>query len=278
MQPDSVQNVLNNSETHPIPTGLSDLDAVLNGLQEGNLYSIAGRPGMGKTSLALTILRNTILNLRKSVALFTFEMTKAQVLERLRLMEGTGAFSNGIIDTKENVLLIPADSLSNAKIYLYDDNKAQMEDIAERCREVTKTKGIHLVIIDDVQRIYHNVSGNDNREQLVSANVRELKALARELRIPILLLSQLNRNVDLRGGSRRPMLSDLKDSDTIAQEADAIVLLYRAEYYGFTEDENNNSTKGVAELIIAKNRYGPLKTVYAKFIDNKAKFVDVRHG
>jgi replicative DNA helicase len=263
-----------------IPSGYEDLDKITNGFQRGNLYILAGRPAMGKSALAISIARNTSVDYANPIAYFTLEQGEVQITNRLISAESEIAldrlYKGNLADYEWEQVVHKTQRLTEAPIYIKDSHKLTTDRLAKEARELVK-EGIRLIILDDIQRVSLNEEQRKiavNREQEVSIVVRELKALAKELKIPILAISQLNRGVEARGGDKRPILSDLRDSGALENDSDMVIFLYRPEYYGIMENEEGMPLQGVAELIVAKNRNGFLDTVQLKFISRYTRFTD----
>ena len=245
-----------------ISTGLIDLDRRISGLNDSDLIILAARPGMGKSSLAMNIGVEAAKHSGKSVAVFSLEMSCAQLGMRLVATESlmdNKRLSNGRIvgEDEWNRVAMAVASLSQAKMYIDDDASLSVADINAKCRRV---EDLGLVIIDYLQLMTSAGGpqrGNENRQQIVSDMSRSLKLMAKELNVPVICLSQLSRANESRStGQRRPMLSDLRDSGAIEQDADIVMFLYRESYY---EDDTENPN--VAECIVAKNRHGETGTV-----------------
>ena len=245
-----------------ISTGLIDLDRRISGLNDSDLIILAARPGVGKTSLALNIAVEAAKHSGKSVAVFSLEMSCAQLGMRVVATESlmdNKRLSNGRIvgEDEWNRVAMAVASLSQAKMYIDDDASLSVADINAKCRRV---EDLGLVIIDYLQLMTSAGGpqrGNENRQQIVSDMSRSLKLMAKELNVPVICLSQLSRANESRStGQRRPMLSDLRDSGAIEQDADIVMFLYRESYY---EDDTENPN--VAECIVAKNRHGETGTV-----------------
>lgn len=239
-----------------IPTGFGDLDRMLSGLNKSDLILLAARPGMGKTSFALNIATNVALKDNKSVAIFSLEMGKEQLVSRVLSSEAavsSMSLRNGQLTPDEWVRLAQtADTLSKAPIYIDDTSNVTVADMKAKLRRV---KDLGLVVIDYLQ-LMSSGTRNANRVQEVSEMTRNLKIMARELNVPVITLSQLSRGPESRIGNHRPMLSDLRESGSIEQDADIVMFLYRDAYYNKDSDEAN-----VAECIVAKNRHGEVNTV-----------------
>ena len=255
-----------------VPSGFKDLDSMTNGFQEGDLIVIAGRPGMGKTSLAVNIALNASLNYGRKIGIFTLEMSARQLaLKMIASLSGvdmrklrTGFFEGGEWD----MVVRAIDKLKNAKIYIDETSLLTSIDIRTKARKLKMEKDIDLLIIDYLQLI-EGKSSSVNRTQQISEISRSLKILAKELNIPVIALSQLNRAVESRE-DKRPTPADLRESGSIEQDADIIMLLYRDEVYN-----KNTKEGGVAEINIAKQRNGPQGVVKLQFESRIATFRDL---
>ncbi|MEM9822189.1 MAG: replicative DNA helicase [Bacteroidota bacterium] len=263
-----------------VPTGFIDLDRLTSGWQPSDLIIVAARPGMGKTSYTLALARNAAVDFGKGVAIFSLEMSNLQLVQRLISMEaeisGSKLRSGQLEDYEWQQLQSAIEKMSEVPIYIDDTPGINIFELRAKCRRLKMQHDIQMVIIDYLQLMTGgSESGKGNREQEISTISRSLKALAKELSVPVIALSQLSRAVETRGGSKRPQLSDLRESGAIEQDADIVSFIYRPEYYSILEDEEGQSLKGVAEIIIAKHRNGALKTVKLKFTDQFAKFSDL---
>lgn len=262
-----------------VPTGL-DVDNLTAGWQRGDLIIIAARPSMGKTAFTLTIARNSALNpdqeKRAPVALFSLEMSDQALVQRLLTMEARvdaqKARTGKLDDNEFKKLLEGAGRLHTAPIFIDDTPSISIMEMRSKCRRLKNEHGIGMVIVDYLQLMTGMQNDRQNREQEIAGISRGLKALAKELNVPVIALSQLSRAVEQRGGDKRPQLSDLRESGSIEQDADVVCFLYRPEYYKITTDEQGNSTEGVAELIVGKQRNGPVGTVSLHFVKNYARF------
>ena len=260
------------------PTAFYDLDAMMNGLQKSDLIILAARPAMGKTSFALNIAQNVALKANIPVAIFSLEMSKEQLVQRLLCSEAevdTQRLKTGNMQAKDwEKLAVAMDAFSQAPIYIDDTAGCTITDLRAKCRRLAMAeKNLGLIVIDYLQLI--EGSGREDRMQQISSISRGLKILAKELNVPILSLSQLSRAVEGRT-DKRPMLSDLRESGSIEQDADIVMFIYRDEYYkNANEDEEmaeKAANKGEAEIIIAKHRNGPVGTVKLLFQSNITKF------
>ncbi|MBE7711856.1 MAG: replicative DNA helicase [Cyanobacteria bacterium SIG31] len=260
------------------PTAFYDLDNLMNGLQKSDLIILAARPAMGKTSFALNIAQNVALKANIPVAIFSLEMSKEQLVQRLLCSEAevdTQRLKTGNMQAKDwEKLAVAMDAFSQAPIYIDDTAGCTITDLRAKCRRLAMAeKNLGLIVIDYLQLI--EGSGREDRMQQISSISRGLKILAKELNVPILSLSQLSRAVEGRT-DKRPMLSDLRESGSIEQDADIVMFIYRDEYYkNANEDEEMSekaANKGEAEIIIAKHRNGPVGTVKLLFQSNITKF------
>jgi replicative DNA helicase len=263
-----------------VPTGFTNLDRLTSGWQPSDLIIVAARPGMGKTSMVLAVALNAARDFGKGVALFSLEMASTQLVQRLISMEAEIAGSkmrNGKLEDYEwQQLQTTVERLSNVPIFIDDTPAINIFELRAKCRRMKQQHDIQLVIIDYLQLMTGSTEGKGgNREQEIAGISRALKSLAKELNIPVIALSQLSRAVEVRGGSKRPQLSDLRESGSIEQDADIVAFIYRPEYYQILEDESGQSLKGIAEFIVAKHRHGALDTVKMRFMDTFAKFANL---
>lgn len=258
-------------------TGYRDLDTILSGLQEGDLIIVAGRPSMGKTALALNIALNAARGQNAPVAVFSLEMAKEQLVHRLLCSEArvdSHALRNGFVPkNKWKDLIEAANVLSAAPIFIDDSANLNVLEMRAKARRLQAEHGLGLLVIDYLQ-LMHGGS-QENRQQEISHISRSLKALAKELKVPVMALSQLSRAVENRPeSSRRPMLSDLRESGAIEQDADVVLFLYREEMY----KKDRPELEGLAEVIVGKQRNGPLGTVKLSFIKASTRFEDYYSG
>jgi len=262
-----------------IPSGFSKLDELTAGWQRSDLIIIAARPSMGKTAFALSLARNAALHPERptGVAIFSLEMSAQQLAQRLLTSEARVdaqlARTGRLRDKDWPRLARAAGQLSKAPIFIDDTPGLSILELRAKCRRLKAEHDIGLVVVDYLQLMHGTiVSKNANREQEIAQISRSLKSLAKELDVPVLALSQLSRAVETRGGDKRPQLSDLRESGSIEQDADVVAFIYRAERYGITVDENGNSTEGLAEIIIGKQRNGPVGMIQLAFAHHHARF------
>jgi len=260
------------------PSGFTKLDRLTSGWQKSELVIIAARPSMGKTAFALSMARNMAVDHGKYVAIFSCEMSSIQLVNRLIVAETDIAgdkIKNGRLNEEEwKQLDSRIKKLVQAPIFIDDTPAISISELRGKCRRLMAQHKLDIVIVDYLQLM----SGPENagsREQEVSNISRSLKSIAKELNVPILALSQLNRSVEMRGGTKRPLLSDLRESGAIELDADMVVFIHRQEKFGIPAFEDGSSTKGIAEIILAKNRNGPVDDVRLRFREEKAQFVDI---
>jgi replicative DNA helicase len=256
-----------------LATGYTDLDRMTSGLQKSDLILLAARPSMGKTALALNIAMNVVKN-GASVALFSLEMSEEQYVQRIisqEAMVDSTKLRTGNLDDDDWTRLINTMSLiSNYKIYIDDTPSVTLFEMMSKCRRLKIEKGLDLIVVDYLQ-LMSDGGRTDNRQQEISNISRGLKALARELDCPVLALSQLSRAPELRN-DHRPVMSDLRESGAIEQDADVVMMLYRDEYYNKEESEK----KGITDVIITKQRNGPVGTVELAWIGQYTKFGNIQ--
>ncbi|MFB3153401.1 MAG: replicative DNA helicase [Candidatus Acidiferrales bacterium] len=263
-----------------LATGFTDFDNLTSGLQPSDLVVLASRPSMGKTALALNIAQHVALDLEKPVAMFSLEMAKESLLLRLLCAEGRvdqHRFRTGYLSREEQGRVVTASArLAQAPIYIDDTPALTVLEMRAKCRRLQAEHGVALVIVDYLQLM----SGRgrfENRVQEVSSISRGLKALAKELRVPLLALSQLSRAPEQRTGDHRPQLSDLRDSGSIEQDADVVAFIFRPEMYR-DPDMVTDEERGKAELIVAKQRNGPTGKVHLAFLRQFTRFENLlRH-
>jgi replicative DNA helicase len=262
-----------------VPSGFTRLDQLTGGWQPSDLIIIAARPSMGKTAFSLAMARNAALHPENpaGVAIFSLEMSAGQLAQRLLTSEARvdaqAARTGRLSDDDWPRLARAAGRLSEAPIFIDDTPGLTVLELRAKCRRLKAEHDIGLVIVDYLQLMHGTgVGKNANREQEIAHISRSLKGLAKELNVPVIALSQLSRAVETRGGDKRPQLSDLRESGSIEQDADVVAFIYRAERYGITVDENGNSTEGLAEVIIGKQRNGPIDDVRLAFVNQHARF------
>lgn len=261
------------------PSGFSQLDTLTGGWQDSDLIIIAARPSMGKTAMSLAMMRNAALHHENpvSVAFFSLEMSAQQLAQRLLTSEARvdaqAARTGRLSEEDWPKLARAAGRLAEAPIFIDDTPGLGILELRAKCRRLKAEHGIGLVMVDYLQLMHGTVqSKSGNREQEIAQISRSLKGLAKELNVPVIALSQLSRAVETRGGDRRPQLSDLRESGSIEQDADVVAFIYRAERYGITVDEHGNSTEGLAEIIVGKQRNGPVGNVRLAFVNQFARF------
>jgi len=261
-----------------VGSGFTELDRITSGWQKSDLVIIASRPGMGKSAFALTMARNAAIDFKKPVAVFSLEMSSVQLVTRLMSSETEipqEKLRKGSMEDHEwaqlNTKITP---LIDAPLYIDDTAALSVFDLRAKCRRLKAHHDIQMVIVDYLQLMQGSQDTRGNREQEISSISRALKTLAKELDLPVIALSQLSRASEKRSLAAKPILSDLRESGSIEQDADMVLFIYRPEYYKIDVDESGDSTSGVAEIIIAKNRNGPLKDVRIRFVSKYAKFVD----
>ncbi len=262
-----------------VPSSL-DVDKYTSGWQKGDLIIIAARPSMGKTAFTLTAARNAALhpdeNLQANVAIFSLEMSAQQLVQRFLTMEARvdaqAARTGKVKDEDFKRLIDAASRLFTAKIFIDDTPSLSLMELRTKCRRLKSEHDIGLVVVDYLQLMTASSRDIGNREQEIATISRGLKSLAKELDVPVIALSQLSRQVEQRGGDKRPQLSDLRESGSIEQDADVVCFLYRPEYYGITTTPEGESTNGLAELIIGKQRNGPVGSTRMYFVKEYARF------
>ena len=273
-----VEAMENEGNIAGIPSGFVELDRMTAGFQPGTLIILAARPAMGKTAFALSMARNIAIDFNKPVAFFSLEMTGVELA--MRLISGEAQIpgdklKKGELAPYERVQLEQrTQKLNEAKIFIDDTPQLTIYELRAKCRRLKDHHNIQMVFIDYLQLMSAGtdaMSRNGNREQEISTISRQLKSLSKELGIPVLAMSQLSRAVETRGGTKKPMLSDLRESGAIEQDADIVMFIYRPEYYGIMEDDNG-TTAGMADIILAKHRSGGVGEVRLRFIGKYARF------
>ena len=273
------QDDLKPSEMPQVPSGFSSLDDFLGGFQRSDLVIVAGRPSMGKTSLALNIARNAAVEHNACVAMFSLEMSCESLVNRLVSSEATVNMRKSLLSLRtseeEKKIMDAIGILSEAPIYIDDSPQIRVIEMRSKAKRLHFERNINLIIIDHLGLVQGDMR-IDNRVQEISYITRSLKILAREMNIPVIVVSQLSRATEQRE-SRKPQLSDLRDSGSIEQDADVVVFIYRDDYY-FTPEEwavkhpEEEYPAGMADVIIAKHRNGPTGEIRLRFIHNLTKF------
>ncbi|MGP4073695.1 replicative DNA helicase [Piscibacillus sp. B03] len=271
---DNIEQLHHQSEeVTGIPTGFKDLDHITSGFQKNDLIIIAARPSVGKTAFALNIAQNVAIHAQENCAIFSLEMGAEQLVMRMLCAEGNidaQRLRTGSLQEEDwGKLTMAMGSLSDAGVYIDDTPGVKVSEIRSKCRRLKQESGLGMVLIDYLQLIQGSGSSRENRQQEVSEISRQLKALARELEVPVIALSQLSRGVEQRQ-DKRPIMSDIRESGSIEQDADIIGFLYRDDYYNDDTEKEN-----IIEIIIAKQRNGPIGTVELAFVKEYNKFVDL---
>ncbi len=265
-----------------VPSGFSELDRMTSGWQPSDLLIIAARPAMGKTAFVLSMARNMAVDHKQPVAIFSLEMSSLQLVTRLISSETeikASKLRNGRLESHEwNQLEAKVRPLEEAPIFIDDTPAISVFELRAKARRLVQAHGIKVIIIDYLQLMTAGIDNRGNREGEVSLISRSLKAIAKELNIPVIALSQLNRSVETRGGDKRPQLSDLRESGAIEQDADMVLFIHRPEYYGILEDAEGNSLEGIGEIIVAKHRNGATGSILLEFRSEFAKFQEPFNG
>ncbi|MBS1646784.1 MAG: replicative DNA helicase [Bacteroidetes bacterium] len=271
-----------------VPSGFTTVDKITGGWQKSDLIILAGRPAMGKTALVLTLARNAAVDFDKPIAFFSLEMSSLQLVNRLISSEAEldqEKIRKGQLQSHEFIQLNERiKKLASAPLFIDDSPSLSVFELRAKARRLKESNDIQMIIIDYLQLMQGSDSSGKgsgkggNREQEISYISRQLKGLAKELNIPIIALSQLSRDVEKRGtGSKKPQLSDLRESGAIEQDADMVMFIYRPEYYEMDSFEDGEPSRGMAEILIAKNRHGATAHPRVKFIGKYAKFADVSY-
>lgn len=281
-----IQEIGNQEGMSGLATGFTKLDQLTSGWQPSDLIIIAARPGMGKTAFVISMAKNMAIDFNQAVAVFSLEMSSVQLITRMISSE-TGLTSEklrkGNLEPHEwEQLNVKVKKLSDAPIFIDDTPSLSIFDLRAKARRLVSQHNVRIIVIDYLQLMTAggNGKGGGNREQEISTISRNLKALAKELNVPVIALSQLSRAVETRGGSKRPLLSDLRESGAIEQDADIVSFIFRPEYYGMTEwdDDDHTPCEGQGEFIVAKHRNGGLDNIRLKFTGHLAKFSDLEEG
>lgn len=264
-----------------VSTGFSGIDRITNGWQDSDLIIIAARPSMGKTAFVLSMAKHIAIDHQVPLAFFSLEMSTNQLVKRLlsniALIDGSKLTSGNLTQQEWDALDYKAKDAFGKPLYIDDTANISLFEFRTKARRLVRDKGVKCIIIDYLQLMSGDSRHNSSREQEVSSISRGLKQLAKELSVPIIALSQLNRGVENRVGieGKRPQLADLRESGAIEQDADLVCFIHRPEYYHIEVDENGYSTKGMAEFIIAKQRNGAVGTISLRFKSETATFYDM---
>lgn len=256
-----------------LPTGFIDLDYRMSGLQPSDLILIAARPSMGKTAFVLNITDYIAVRRQKTCLIFSLEMSKEQLVNRMLSMESNvdsqKLRTGTLTDADWDAVVEGIGTIGSSKLVIDDTPGISIMELRSKCRKVKLEHGLDLVMIDYLQLMSGSGKNGDNRQQEISEISRSLKAIARELSVPVIALSQLSRACETRT-DHRPMLSDLRESGAIEQDADVVMFLYRDDYYN-----KDTEQKGIAEIIIAKQRNGPIGTVKMAWLPEQTRFADL---
>jgi replicative DNA helicase len=259
-----------------IPSGFADLDKMTSGWQNSDLIIVAARPSVGKTAFMLNITESASVKSKKNIAVISLEMSAEQLMQRMLSSQGNidaTRLRTGYLEPSDwNNLAMAIGSISNTNLYIDDSPALTVREIAAKCRRLHKTVGLDMILIDYLQLISGRGKAGENRQQEVTDISRTLKQLARELNVPVIALSQLSRGVEQRQ-DKRPMMSDLRESGAIEQDADIVTFLYRDDYY-----DKESEKKNIIEIIIGKQRNGPVGTVELAFLKNYNKFASLDRG
>jgi len=258
-----------------VPTGFTALDRFTGGWQNGDFVIVAARPGMGKTAFVVQMLLGAAKEFGRPVALFSLEMPDIQIMDRVISLEtriDLHDLRRGTLNDRQMDEVYRVGANFTAPLYIDEAPGLTLYEVRARARRLKMQHGAQMIVIDYLQLMSGENGKGGNREQEIAGIARGLKSLAKELDIPVIALSQLSRAVEVRGGSKRPQLSDLRESGAIEQDSDAVVFIYRPEYYKITEDENGNDISDLAEFIFAKHRNGPVDVVNLKFDKTCARF------
>lgn len=264
-----------------VPTGIRDLDKMTAGFQNGDMIIVAARPSMGKTALALSMARNMAVSFQRPVAFFSLEMAYRPIAQRLLSAEAKvdlGKIRSGNVNDEENMMIVNSmNKLSHSQFFIDDSPMLTVLEIRAKARRLKAENNIEAVFVDYLQFI--NPPKAESRQREISIISSHLKQLAKELDIPVVALAQLNRSVEQRPSKdKRPVLSDLRESGSIEQDADVVMMVHRPEYYRITEFDDGTSTENMAEIIIAKQRNGPTGIVRTGFVKDYARFENIDYG
>ncbi len=262
-----------------VQSGYQELDRISGGWQAPDLIIVAGRPGMAKSVLVAEVLKNAAMMFKKPCALFSLEMSSQQIMQRMIASEAEVELDkimrSNLTDMEIMSVSERTKRIDTAPIYIDDTPAVSIPELRAKARKLKHKYDIQLLAVDFLQLMVGDKGGN--REQEVASISRALKALAKELHIPVIAIASLNRGVETRGGDKRPTLADLRDSGQIESDADVVIFAYRAEYYKIDVDEDGMPTAGVFEAIVAKNRNGKTGSVFLKFVGKHAKIMDLNH-
>lgn len=260
-----------------VRTGFDQMDRISGGWQKSDLIILAGRPGMGKSAVAGELIKNAAILFKIPVALFSLEMSDRQFMQRMIASEAEidleRLVRGNTTDMEINDIATRTKRINDAPIFIDDTPAITTIELRAKARKLKHEHNIQLIVVDYLQLMRGDKDGN--REQEIASIARALKALAKELDIPIIALAALSRGVETRGGDKKPQLADLRESGAIESDADIVIFLYRAEYYGITVDSEGLPTQGVIEMIAAKNRNGKTGSILLKFIGKFAKIMDL---
>lgn len=261
-----------------LESGFTKLDKLTSGWQNSDLITIGARPAMGKTAFILSMLKNMAVNFKTPVALFSLEMSSVQIVNRLMTnvceVPSEKIKSGQMASYEWQQLDYKLKDLLDAPFYVDDTPICKMEDLCQKAHYLVKEKGVKLIAIDYIQLLYNNIKYSDNRYLELNYFTRRLKSLAKELNIPILVVSQMNRNIESREGmdGKYPQLTDLRDSGTLCDDSDMVIFIHRPEYYKIFQDDRGNDMRGMAEIIIAKHRNGALGKILLRFKGEFCRF------
>ena len=277
-----IQNAKNaDDKLRGVPSGYTALDQITQGWQKSDLIILAARPSMGKTAFALNLARNAAVDFHRPVAFFSLEMSSVQLVTRLISTETSLTAdklrSGDLAEYEWQQLNTKVTPLTDAPIYIDDTPQLSIFELRAKCRRLKQQHDIQMIFIDYLQLMTAKGDKGLNREQEISTISRSLKSLAKELEIPVLALSQLSRSVEQRPGSKKPILSDLRESGAIEQDADMVMFIYRPEYYKDSVDDQDKP-KGYSIIDIAKHRNGKLGEVELRFVGQYARFEEYEQG
>lgn len=276
----NLQDACNSDGITGIPSGFIELDGITSGFHPGELIVVAGRPGMGKTIFALCLAKHAAVVLNIPTAFFSLEMTNEDLGKRLLSNQSkvnSKLMDNGKFEQEDwRKIDLALGQMQGHPIYFNEMAGMTINKLCSKARRIVQEKGVQLILIDYMQLIQSEANKHVTRQEMIAEISRQLKLLAKDLKIPVIVLSQLNRNIESREGvdGKRPHLSDLRDSGSIEQDADLVMFIHRPEYYGYTVDKSGNDLRGIAQIIIAKHRKGALGQVDLKFTPQYSQFED----